>query len=62
MVREKTYKRELAIVMLAVFFGLTGAGIWFPQAGEAAASIKFEVFSFAALAFGMDAYSKQVVR
>lgn len=57
---EKTYKREVAGVLIAVFIGLTIAGMWFPPALGAADSIKFEVFAFAALAFGMDAYSKQV--
>lgn len=59
---HKTYKRELAGAMLIILFALVIAGIWFPQAGDAAQSIKFEVFSFAALAFGIDAYAKQVQR
>ena len=59
---EKTYKREIAVAMLAFFGALTVAGMWFPQASDAAESLKYEVFGFAALAFGMDAYSKQVKR
>lgn len=56
----KTYKRELAGVMLLFLFGMTVLGLWYPEAAEAAQSLKYEVFGFTALAFGLDAYAKQV--
>lgn len=59
-VKQKTYKREVASVLLAVVIGLVLAGLKYPEAAMAAESLKFEVFSFAALAFGMDAWSKQI--
>lgn len=58
--REKTYKREVAFGLLAIFVGLTIAGMWVPEAVTAAESLKHETFAFAALAFGIDAYAKQV--
>jgi uncharacterized membrane protein YiaA len=57
---EKTYKRELSSVLLVVYIGLLVAGVWSPEAFTASEAIKLEVFAFAALAFGMDAYSKQI--
>lgn len=56
----KTYKREIAAGMLAIYFILLIAGVWKPEAAAAAEALKYTVFTFAGLAFGMDAYSKQV--
>ena len=57
---EKTYKRETAHAMLAVYFGLLIAGVWSEAAAEQAAALCPYAFTFAGLAFGMDAYSKQI--
>ena len=62
MTEKKTYKREVAGGLIAFVVGLTFAGIWYPAAGEAAESLKWETFSFAALAFGLDAWGKQIAR
>lgn len=58
----KTYKREVAVVMLLYYFGMLTAGIWYPGAAEAAEAVKFEAFAFAAGAFALDAVAKQVNR
>lgn len=57
----KTFKRETAVAMLAVALGLL---IW-GASGNAAAEQSAEALlayavPFAALAFGLDAYSKQL--
>ena len=57
---RKTYKREIAGVMLIFLFGLVLGGVWYPSAAAAADSLKFEVFGFAAMAFGLDAWAKQI--
>jgi uncharacterized membrane protein YiaA len=57
---DKTYKRETALVLLLVYIGLLVAGVWSPEAFNASEALKLQVFAFAALAFGMDAYSKQI--
>lgn len=57
---NKTYKREVAMVMLAALFALYVAGMWIPEATTAAEALKHEVFIFAGGAFAMDAYAKQV--
>lgn len=57
---SKTYKREVASVLLVFVMLLTVWGIWEPAAAEAARSLKVEVFAFAALAFGLDAWRKQI--
>ena len=57
---NKTYKRELAGVMMLAYFGLLIAGVFYPEAYAAAESVKYQVFLFTGLAFGMDAYAKQI--
>ena len=57
---QKTYKRETAGALLLVYVGLLIGGVWYPEAFNASEALKLQVFTFAALAFGMDAYSKQV--
>ena len=56
---QKTYKREVATVMLAYYFVMLTLGVWWPEALEAAESIKIPAFTFAAGAFGLDAVAKQ---
>lgn len=62
MEKQKTYKREVAIAMLCFLAGLTLAGIAYPDslAWDAAKYFTMPIFTFAGLAFGMDAYTKQV--
>lgn len=60
--REKTFKRELAVVMLAVLGGLFIWGVSDDQAMRAAEFLTLPIFGFAGVAFGMDAYSKQIQR
>jgi hypothetical protein len=57
---RKTWKREVASLLLFIVVALQIAGIWVPEAHRAAESLQMEVFGFAALAFGMDAWAKQV--
>lgn len=56
---EKTYKREVACVMLAYYFVMLTMGVWYPEAGVAAESVKIPAFTFAAGAFALDAGAKQ---
>ena len=55
----KTYKREAASVMMLYFFTMLTLGMWFPEATQAAESVKIPAFTFAAGAFGLDAVAKQ---
>lgn len=57
---EKTYKREAAGVVLAVWGLMWAAGVVHEGAAEQAEAVKAYVFTFSGLAFGMDAYSKQI--
>ncbi len=56
---KKTYKREVGVVMLAYYFIMLTLGIWFPEAGVAAAAVQIPAFTFAAGAFALDAGAKQ---
>ena len=56
---NKTYKREVACVMLMYYFVMLTLGIWFPEALEAAEAVKIPAFTFAGGAFALDAGSKQ---
>lgn len=62
MTKQKTYKREVAGVMLFSLAALTVAGIAWPTslAWEVAKFYATPVFVFAGGAFGLDAISKQV--
>lgn len=57
---EKTYKRETAIAALVVLAGFYTWGVYNPEAAAAADSLVAFVFTFAGLAFGADAYAKQI--
>ena len=56
---NKTYKREVACVMLLYYFVMLTLGIWFPEALEAAETVKIPAFTFAGGAFALDAGAKQ---
>ena len=58
--KEKTYKREAALVVLAVWGLMWAAGAVYAGAAEQAEAVKAYVFTFTGLAFGMDSYSKQI--
>ncbi len=59
---QKTYKREVAIGML-VFLGIFFiASLFYTEAAQVAEYLTTPVFMFAAAAFGVDAYSKQVLK
>jgi len=62
MTQRKTYKREVAAVLLLYYFGMLTASIWYPDASEAAESVKIPAFTFATGAFALDAASKQFSR
>lgn len=56
---QKTYKREVAMVML-LFLAILGVwGIWEPEAKVAAQFFTLPIFTFAGGAFAMDAAFKQ---
>ena len=56
---NKTYKREVAVIMLLYYFVMLTLGIWYPEADAAAASVQIPAFTFAAGAFALDAGAKQ---
>lgn len=57
--KQKTYKREIAILMLAFYFASLFVSLWEPEAFRLAESAKYPVFTFAAGAFALDAAFKQ---
>ena len=59
---KKTYKREVAGVMLGLLGTLYGVhvGTGMAEALAAAESMKYPVFAFAMGAFGLDALAKQI--
>ncbi len=57
---RKTYKRELAILMLAFLAGLVVWGIYNSEARDAARFLTLPIFTFAGGAFGLDALAKQL--
>lgn len=57
---EKTYKREVAGLLLTMYLGLLITGVWIPEAAAASESLKYEVFIFASGAFALDCFAKQV--
>lgn len=56
---DKTYKREVACVILTYYFLMHTVGVWYPEAAAAAESVKIPAFTFAAGAFALDAGAKQ---
>jgi hypothetical protein len=59
--KEKTYKRETALGMLVFLACLMIYGIYNEQAFEVGKHLSAPIFLFAAGAFAIDAYSKQVI-
>jgi hypothetical protein len=59
---QKTYKREAAITMLVFLGALFIASLFYKEAVQAAEYLTTPVFLFAAAAFGVDAYAKQVLK
>ena len=57
--KKKTYKREVALVMLVCLAGLFGWGAYSPQAMHAAEFLTFPIFTFAGGAFALDTAVKQ---
>lgn len=57
---QKTYKRELALVMLVLLGVLFVLGMSSVEAMQAAEFLTTPIFLFATAAFGVDAYAKQV--
>lgn len=57
---QKTYKREVAGLMLLFLAGLTVWGVWEPEAKEASRFFAIFIFTFAAGAWGLDAWAKQL--
>ncbi len=57
--KDKTYKREVAVALLAYYFLALTVGIWVPEALAAAESVKIPAFTFAAGAFALDVGAKQ---
>ena len=57
--KTKTYKREVALVMLVCLAGLFGWGVYSPQAMQVAEFLTFPIFTFAGGAFALDAAFKQ---
>ena len=58
----KTYKREVAGAMLVFLGALHVWGIYAPEAAQTAEYLTVPIFMFAAAAFGVDAYAKQVLK
>ena len=57
--KTKTYKREVALVMLVCLAGLFGWGVYSPQAMQVAEFLTFPIFTFAGGAFALDSAFKQ---
>jgi hypothetical protein len=55
----KTFKRELACIMLLYWAGMNTAGIWYPEALQAAEASKIVIWTFVGGAFALDAGAKQ---
>lgn len=58
---EKTYKREVSLLMLLFLGALFVVDIVVPtlEAGDTARFLTLPIFTFAGAAFGIDAYFKQ---
>jgi hypothetical protein len=57
---QKTYKREAACVVLAVYLIAWAFGFSYDVAAVQADALKASAFTFAGLAFAADTYVKQV--
>ena len=58
--RPKTYKREVAIVMLCFLAGFFVWGVFNGQSAESARFLTLPIFTFAGGAFGLDAWAQQL--
>lgn len=58
---EKTYKREVAFLLLIFWAVLIVWGIYNPEAKEASRFATLPIFSFAFGAWGFDAWAKQII-
>lgn len=60
--RSKTWKREIALVGIVYVFGLGGAAVAMDsdQAVDVIRVVSLPVFGFAAAAFGIDEYAKNI--
>jgi hypothetical protein len=61
MTQSKTYKREVASLLLTVLLSLICLWVFFGNslAGEAVKVLNLPIFTFAGAAFGMDSVVKQ---
>ena len=57
---QKTYKREVAGVMLAVLWFFCVLAVWYPQALDVVRILSVPTFLAAGGAFGLDALAKQL--
>ena len=55
----KTYKRELAVILLVFLGALFVAGLFMPEAAQAAQFLTLPIFTFTGGAFALDAVFKQ---
>jgi len=56
---KKTYKREVAGVLMLFLMGFFVWGVWDPRAQQAAEFLTLPVFTFAGGAFALDSVFKQ---
>lgn len=57
--KEKTYKREVALGLISILGGLFVWGVFEPEAMRAAEFLTLPIFTFAGGAFALDATFKQ---
>ena len=57
---EKTYKREVAFLLLVFWGAITVWGVYVEAAMQASQYMAFFVFAFAMGAYGLDAWAKQL--
>ena len=57
----RTWKRETAALMLLTLLGFSICSLWFPPALEVLKILVYPATAFAGGAFGMHAYSTQVL-
>jgi len=57
--KPKTYKREIALVMLVGLAGLFVWGVFNPEAKQVAEFLTMPIFTFAGGAFALDSAFKQ---
>lgn len=53
---RKSYKREVAVVILAFLGGMGVWGVWKPEALAVAESLQYTLMPFVMLAFGLEGY------